>query len=176
MVDCEKIYMNKILSNDINPFTLIYLIQDDQVLLMKRHASKKLLGSKLLGLGGKVEKNEDLLTSAKREFFEETGLKLKDPILKGTYTWIDNDFIGISHLIVASKYDGELKAESEEGTLAWYEIDKLYDLKDLAEYQKNFLPQILQSENYLYTGIGIFDNDKLVSYTDTKSYFQKSKL
>src|SRR3989344_559293 len=151
-------------SRSINPFTLIYLINEDKVLLMKRNPSKKLLASKLVGLGGKVEKGESILASAKREFLEETGLELLNPIFKGTYTWIDNNFIGISHLIVSKNYTGKLLEESPEGTLAWYDIDDLYKLQDLAHYQKNFLPEILRQDNYFYTGIVIFDNDNLISY------------
>lgn len=140
---------------------------------MKRNSSKKLLASKLVGLGGKIEKDEDILTSAKREFLEETGLELLNPIFKGTYTWIDNNFIGISHLIVSKEYKGRLLEESSEGILAWYKINELDDLQDLAAYQKNFLPEILKTDNYVYTGIGIFDNDTLITYTDTKEYFRK---
>lgn len=155
----------------INPFTLIYLVCDNKVLLLKRLSTKKLLGGKIIGLGGKIELGEDVLESAKREFSEETGLELLNPNLKGTYTWIDNNFIGISHLIVATKYTGELIKEGNEGHIEWYDIDKLNTLENLAVYQKNFLPHILTQEYYHYTGIGIFNDDELISYTDTKGYF-----
>lgn len=152
-------------------FTLIYLVQNNKVLLIKRHPSKNLLGSKIIGLGGKIEPNEDILTSAKREFLEETGLNLLDPIFKGTYTWIDNDFIGISYLIVATRYKGKLLQKSEEGELAWYDIDNLNTLDDFADYQNDFILEILKNKNYFYSSLSLWNGDKLISYLDSKEYF-----
>lgn len=158
-------------SLQINPFTLIYLIKDKKVLLIKRLPTKKLLGGKILGLGGKIEPGEDILDSARREFLEETGLKLLNPVFKGTYTWIDGDFIGISHLIVATKYTGKILMKSAEGELKWYGVDEINSLEDLADYQKKFLPDILNQDITHYTCIEIFNNDGSASHADSKNYF-----
>ncbi|MDQ3098258.1 MAG: NUDIX domain-containing protein [bacterium] len=153
----------------ITPFSLIYLVVDDKVLLIKRLPSKKLLGSKIIGLGGKVEPGEDILTSAKREFKEETGLDILNPVFKGTYTWVDTNFIGTSHIIVGTEYNGEL-IDSNEGELGWYNIDSLKDLEGLAKYQHNFLPDVFEN-GFHYTGLAFFNGDELLSYTDAKPYF-----
>lgn len=164
--------MTKLSEKEIIRFTLIYLIKGKKVLLIKRSANKRLLPNKLVGLGGKIEENENLYDSAKREFYEETGLKIKDPSFRGSYIWVDNDLIGISHLIVASKFSGILQRNNVEGELGWYDIKNVDSLADLASYQINFLPDILLNENYFYSGIGIFNKDKLLDYKDSNQSFR----
>jgi 8-oxo-dGTP pyrophosphatase MutT (NUDIX family) len=53
----------------IVPLTLIYLINNGKVLLLKRHNNKSIFSGQILGLNGKLEPKEDLIASAQREFF-----------------------------------------------------------------------------------------------------------
>src|SRR5215510_10073122 len=56
------------------PRTAIFLRRGDEYLLLKGAPTKRLWANKYNGLGGHVERGEDVLTSAQRELLEETGL------------------------------------------------------------------------------------------------------
>jgi len=56
------------------PRTAIFLRRGESYLLLKGAPTKRLWANQYNGLGGHVEKGEDVLTSAKRELLEESGL------------------------------------------------------------------------------------------------------
>lgn len=116
----EKFYLS-LKNKTIKPYTLIFLIKNNKVLLMERINTKSLMAGKLLGLGGKIENDELLIESACREFYEETGAQFKNPIFRGTFIWIkEKDSAGISYILTANEYSGEIVTDSKEGKLAWY--------------------------------------------------------
>ncbi|MEK6880819.1 MAG: NUDIX domain-containing protein [Nanoarchaeota archaeon] len=50
-----------------------YIFCGDDILFLKRHPSKRIAPNKLLGVGGKLEPNENFILAAIRETQEETG-------------------------------------------------------------------------------------------------------
>lgn len=65
------------------PRTLCFILDGDDVLLIKRSQHKRLFPGKVNGLGGHVEAGEDVLSSARRETLEESGLAVDDLWLAG---------------------------------------------------------------------------------------------
>jgi 8-oxo-dGTP diphosphatase len=56
------------------PRVLIFVTRGTRVLLLKGAPTKRLWADKYNGVGGHVEQGEDVLSAARRELLEETGL------------------------------------------------------------------------------------------------------
>ena len=152
--------------SNVVPFTLIYVKDDDKVLLIKKAEGKSHEGQ-WIGLGGKVELGEDPISSAVRECREESGLTLTNPKLRGTLVWISESIVGIIHIVTATAYTGQLE-ESDEGALKWHPIDGLTKLRNFAEHQRRFLDRILVDEEFFYSGVTVFQNGRMVQYADSE--------
>ncbi len=159
----------------IQPFTVVYLVDDEKVLLLRKPHDARMLPNEWIGIGGKIEPGEDLFEAARREFLEETGLSISDLHFQGTFAWfIESGSAGISHLITAKSHTGTIFEESNEGTLAWHDIESVSDLEDLTSYQRAFLPEMLQDSKFFYSGISVFDeNHTRISYASSAPYFQR---
>lgn len=73
--------------------------------------------------GGHVEENEIITDAVIREVYEETGLHIKNPIMRGIYDWINED--GTRYFVFlysANEFFGELQS-SEEGEVKWIKKD-----------------------------------------------------
>lgn len=129
------------------PRTLIFITRDNQLLLIKGANNKQLWANKYNGIGGHVERGENILSAAKRELHEESGLVSDDLWLCGVVTVDTGQNTGIGIFIFRGEATkGELK-RSKEGSLEWIEKSKYSDLP-LVEDLYDLIPKVMTMHKY----------------------------
>lgn len=154
-------------------YTLVYLTNHDKVLLIKKAPGRSHAGE-WMGLGGKLEREEDPVSSAVRELREESGLTMADPRLRGTFIWIDEVQCGIVYIVTGTRWDGTL-AESDEGALQWHRIADLPSLEGLARHQRLFLDRILAGSPDFYSGVAVYHEGRMVEYLDGEKTLEQGR-
>jgi 8-oxo-dGTP diphosphatase len=129
----------------IIPRTLIFITRDASVLLIKGAPDKRLWANKYNGIGGHIERGEDVCSAARRELNEETGLSRVDLRLIGTVMIDAGEQIGIGLFVFLGvlKNHNEALHSSAEGALEWVPFDRLEDYP-LVEDLPTLLPRIQQ--------------------------------
>lgn len=104
--------------------------------------------------GGHVEKGESFIDSAKREVFEETGLKVDNLKLCGIIDWCHKKS-GERYMVMLYKtdtYSGELISETEEGKVFWADIDEIPKMK-LAPYFGDYFKVFIGDDKQEFFGL-----------------------
>jgi 8-oxo-dGTP diphosphatase len=109
----------------IIPRTLIFINKVEKYLLIKKNNKKSFGFNKFNGIGGHIEKGEEPFNSARREIFEETGLKIQKLELAAIIFIDTGSNPGIQVFVFKSNYkSGEIK-NSEEGELSWMTYENI---------------------------------------------------
>ena len=150
--------------------TGVYVMSPDgtQVLMMHRDKeSDDVHFGKYLGLGGHVEPDEDVLTCARREVLEESGLTTTDLVLRGTVLWTGfgadrSDYLYF--VFRADTFEGTPHNGNEEGTLEWV---ALRDLSGLAMWDSDhlWLPMVFDDIARPFFGVMPYAGYEMVSWT-----------
>jgi len=128
------------------PRVLIFSTRGDQLLLIKGAPHKKLWPNLYNGIGGHVEPGETILSAAKREFFEETGLTITDPTLRALITIDTGHKVGIGLFVFCGTAGtGEL-ISSPEGALEWIDPERVSQLP-VVDDLVFLLPKILKNSD-----------------------------
>lgn len=149
--------------------TLGYILSEDgkRVLMVHRTREKDDQLGKYNGLGGKMAAGEDVASCMIREIREEAGIEVKAMQLRGTINWTNfgpkgEDWLGFVFLVTA--FDGTPRERSEEGPLAWVELERLDELP-MWEGDRHFLPMVFDGDPRPFHGFMPYERDKAKGWT-----------
>lgn len=153
--------------------TLGFILSPDgqETLLVHRNkrADDQHLG-KYNGLGGKMERQEDIFSCLRREVYEESGLQCEVATLRGTVSWpgfggtgdTSEDWFGFIYRI--DRFSGTPRASNEEGDLQWCRVGELH-LLPMWEGDKYFLDMVFDDDPRIFHGCMPYRDGRPVSWS-----------
>lgn len=147
------------------PRTLCFVLNGDDVLLMKRAPHKRVFPNRYNGVGGHIERDEDPLSGARREIMEETGLAVCELRLRAVYNIDAGAATGIVLFVFTGRSEErQLSVATPEGSLHWVPKQDVMHY-DLVEDLPQILPRILAmsgDDPPLFVHISYDERDQIV--------------
>jgi 8-oxo-dGTP diphosphatase len=143
--------------------TLCYVQKENKTLMLYRNKKENdYHEGKWNGLGGKFELGETPEECAIREVYEESGLRVKNPVMKGfvTFPLFDGKDDWYVFLFVFREFEGEL-INSPEGRLEWIANENLKEL-NLWEGDQIFIPWLF--EDKFFSAKFNYEEGKFIDY------------
>jgi 8-oxo-dGTP diphosphatase len=118
------------------------------------------------GLGGKLQRDEDVVAGMRREIREEGGLECDRLVLRGTVSWPGfgkhgEDWFGFIFRI--DQWHGTPLTQNPEGTLEWVERERVLELP-VWEGDRHFLPLVF-GEDRPFHGVMPYRDGRPVSWS-----------
>ena len=151
--------------------TLGYVLSADRTRVLMIHRTARpndQAFGKYNGLGGKMERDEDVAACMIREIREEAGIVVTAMKLRGTVSWPGfgkngEDWLGFVFLITA--FDGEPGTSNHEGTLEWVSVPRVINMEiDMWVGDKFFLPLVFNGDPRQFHGVMPYENGQPVSW------------
>lgn len=149
--------------------TLGYVLSPDRqsVLMVHRNArpGDQHLG-KYNGLGGKLERDEEIVAGMQRELREEAGITALELTLRGTVSWPGfgkNGEDWFAFIFVITRFSGTPLAANVEGTLEWVPIARVMELP-LWPGDRFFLPLVFDNDPRPFHGVMPYANGQPVDW------------
>ena len=150
--------------------TLGYIFSSDghQVLLVHRNRRPDDAHfGKYNGLGGKIERGEEVVSCLRREVREEAVLECDELVLRGTVNWPGfgkhgEDWFGFIFRI--DRWSGEPLRENPEGALEWVQTERVLELP-LWEGDRHFLPLVLDPTGQQFHGVMPYRDGRPLSWS-----------
>jgi len=122
-----------------------FIRKDNTYLMLHRSLKKRIMPDVWMAPGGHREFNEGLFECARREVFEETGLKIKNLRIKATGNAFLRDLNEefFFHFITADYASGRLKQKIDDGEFVWLTKNQILKQKNLLAELKHVLPIVL---------------------------------
>lgn len=144
--------------------TLCYVKKDGKTLMLHRVKKENdIHEGKWNGLGGKFEQGETPEQCAIRELYEEAGITVRNPELKGVLTFpkFAKGEDWYVFVFVVRDFSGDLIV-SNEGNLEWIDDHKIFDL-NLWEGDEIFLRWM--EEGKFFSGLFEYENGRLTNHS-----------
>lgn len=113
------------------------------------------------GIGGKLERDEDVASGMMREIREETGLVVTSMKLRGTVCWVDfgpkkQDWLAF--VFIVDGYTGTPARDNEEGTLQWVAVEQIGELP-MWQGDRLFLPLVFDEDPRVFHGFMRYEGE-----------------
>lgn len=154
----------------IIPRVLVFVTRGDLILLIKGSPQKRIWANLYNGIGGHVEKGEDILSATRREFFEETGLNLLSPWLCALVTIDTGEDTGIGMYVFRGEVSSKKLKDSSEGSLEWIPLGEIHNIP-LVEDLPILIPRIMKMKRNsppLFLHYNYDEYDTLIIHSEGK--------
>lgn len=136
--------------------TLVYCLENRQVLLMRRNKEPNL--GLWVAPGGKVEAGESPYDCAVRELREETGLRASKLRFRGLVTEVSPrpEWQWMLFLYVTNDFSGNLIGDQREGEFRWWSLEEADNLS-IPQSDRVFFPKVIDFTQPFYQAKYIYD-------------------